>query len=106
MRAYDVVAWAIDGDIYCADCASEGAAPVFAENEADVPQHCGTCHEYIPGDLTDCGRGYVREAVADAIRRGDVAGVALTTWADLVLRWGVVERCQARAEWRKARGAR
>ena len=90
--------YAYNADIYCDDCGDEIRAELdaaghedegdtdgypqwFGDSEADCPQHCGGCHVFLENSLTSDGYDYAKEAVADAIRRGDDDSVALTEWA-------------------------
>ena len=53
MKAYDIVAWVVDGEIVCADCMNEHpderhfASPVFAGEEFDYYPTCEWCGEVI-----------------------------------------------------------
>lgn len=60
--------WTFDSDEYpkCCDVTSE----------ADCPQHCGGCGEFLKNDLTTDGEEYVRDTVRDS----DDDSVALTVW--------------------------
>lgn len=79
-------AYIFQGDIYCEDCADDIKAQranrrhcedsddypqgPYADGggEADCPNHCGNCGEFLENPLTDEGRRYVLYAVAG--RRG------------------------------------
>lgn len=71
--------------------------------EADTPQHCGSCGEFLENPLTDDGAAYVKEAAAPfmvegesweqtARRAEDSARLAsnpvLATWIRFYFAWG------------------
>lgn len=56
----------------------KGPEPV-SEHEADSPQHCDACGEFLENPLTCEGLDYVREAVTEGLKRGGKS-VAVTTW--------------------------
>lgn len=85
MNATDVIAYAIDAEIVCADCATRDEArdcsPAFCGEESDTPQHCARCECLIDGyTLTRDGRDYVAEKLADVNGRPEI----LAQWADLL----------------------
>lgn len=85
MNSTDVIAYAIDADIVCADCATADEArdcsPSFCGAEADTPQHCARCGCLIDGYcLTPDGRQYVALRLAE--REGD--SEVLAQWAELL----------------------
>lgn len=51
-------------------------------DEADCPQHCADCSEFLENGLTSEGYAYVREAIREhhATGRGDAA--ILRTWGE------------------------
>jgi hypothetical protein len=53
----------------------------YGGGEADSPQHCGTCGEFLENDLTSDGVAYIRDAVVEAIRSGRVSD-ALRVWVE------------------------
>lgn len=86
-------------DIYCDDCGKrlmaelpkpEGYGAVnessydsddypkgpFPIEEADTPEHCASCHEFLANPLTADGEVYVREFV----QRGDGNPEVLAEW--------------------------
>jgi hypothetical protein len=62
--------YSYDSDDYPKGPYSEGGG------EADCPNHCDMCHEFLENPLTSEGDNYVREAVAEfhATGHGLVAG--------------------------------
>lgn len=42
VKVYDIVGYAIDGDVFCDNCAKDGA-PVLAGDEFDYQPHCAAC---------------------------------------------------------------
>lgn len=75
-------AYIYNADIYCEDCAETIKATLTGPDtgdsddypqgpypdgggEADYPQHCGHCGEFLENSLTDNGANYVSEAVAN-----------------------------------------
>jgi|ETNvirnome_6_100_1030635.scaffolds.fasta_scaffold06265_5 hypothetical protein len=60
------------------ECTPIGAYP-DGGGEADTPQHCDTCREFLENPLTDDGREYVREAI-EQINDWDTATV--TIWRE------------------------
>lgn len=77
-------AYVYDADIYCEDCAPEGADGPYPDGggEADTPVHCGGCHCYLDAPLTGDGVEYAIDALESYLwdRRGDVE--VLKQWAD------------------------
>lgn len=90
--------YAYNADIYCDDCGGkireeldgEGFEDTgdtdeypqyFDDDESDCPQHCGDCHVFLENSLTSDGYEYAKQAVEEAVRRGDDDSVALTEWA-------------------------
>lgn len=73
-------AYIYDADIYCEDCARKARSEGIRMDgpypdgggEADCPQHCGDCHEFLENPLTTDGGDYVREAVEEATGDPDV----------------------------------
>lgn len=58
MKTYEVVGYALDGDVYCPDCIEdeerEEASPVFAGDEWEFPPPCcGNCGEVIECSLIE-----------------------------------------------------
>lgn len=98
MRAYIYKA-----DIYCEDCAKQIVAngralfwPTVMKDdseyypqgpysngggEADTPQHCGSCHEFLENPLTGDGYEYVAEAIGQRAYHGDGNKDVLWQWA-------------------------
>jgi len=88
--------YAYHADMYCDDCGRKIADDCDADGiedegdtegypqfdcssgEADCPQHCANCGEFLENELTDDGREYVLEAVTAG--RGDPA--VLAQWSD------------------------
>lgn len=85
-------------DLYCDECADairaelakpnldpwdSGEYPVdcTGTDEADSPQHCGECHKFLENDLTDDGRNYVAEMIAEWIATGRGSADVLLEWA-------------------------
>lgn len=64
--------WCEDSNYYPAGPYPDGGG------EADSPQHCDACREFLRNALTDDGRAYVRERMAD----GPADGIARTVWAE------------------------
>lgn len=78
-------AYIFQGDIYCEDCADDIKAQranrrhcedsddypqgpyLDGGGEADYPQHCGACGEFLCNPLTDHGRDYVLNAVREGV---------------------------------------
>lgn len=50
------------------------------DDEADSPQHCGDCGEFLENGLTADGVEYVRETVKRDIENGRLDSVAITIW--------------------------
>jgi hypothetical protein len=55
--------------------------------EADTPQHCGQCSDFLENDLTSEGRRYTAETIVRALAAVAETGKksaspALITWAD------------------------
>jgi hypothetical protein len=48
--------------------------------EADTPQHCDTCNEFLENPLTDDGREYVRAEIA--LYDGPLARPSMQHWAN------------------------
>lgn len=81
------------GDIYCEGCAVQYMDNCHKEDtgdsedypqqicdsgEADTPQHCGDCHEFLENPLTEEGWLYVQDSVKK--NRGDK--LVLKQWRD------------------------
>ena len=83
MYATDIQAWAYSAALFCCHCAeqaygkealSNGTArdgegntpsPVFVDSsEADSPQHCDSCGEFLENALTDDGVEFVADSIA------------------------------------------
>ncbi len=67
------MAYVIDGDIYCDDCATDATDDQRAiGGESDSPQHCGNCHCPLFEDfgLTSDGVKCVLDSVREQLRRG------------------------------------
>ena len=60
----------LDCEIYCDDCAPDGAEDIGDGGESDYPQNCAHCHEPLGNPLTTDGVQYVLEAIADSLRDG------------------------------------
>lgn len=99
-------AYIYQADILCHDCASgvmanlagvkqhDGQPMAVSEDsddypqgpypdgggEADCPQHCGECGEFLDNPLTTEGYEYVREALSDYVWRGDGDRDVLAAW--------------------------
>lgn len=92
--------YAYDAALHCPDCTRErfpgitdgnadeyrdgegnAPTPVYSwGDEADCPQHCDECGEFLRNALTRDGIEYVRDAIAaDRARGGD--STALMVWA-------------------------
>lgn len=87
MRCTDVIAYAVDCELVCADCASDAdkrdGYPVFADSEADSPNHCPGCRELILEALTSDGIDYVAGRILDHFadpKNGSVD--VLRAWAE------------------------
>jgi len=50
--------------------------------EADSPQHCDCCNEFLENPLTNDGYDAVREAITEDARAGRTDSIACTIWAD------------------------
>jgi hypothetical protein len=48
--------------------------------EADSPQHCDHCGEFLENPLTSEGEAFVRQAIANAPARAEQSGDCLETW--------------------------
>jgi len=61
-------AYVFEADLYCEDCAPEGAES-FPDGggEADTPHHCGTCMVPLENPLTGEGVNYVLEAISHTL---------------------------------------
>ena len=88
------MSYAYNADIYCDNCAEEikrlcgedtgdtDEYPQYVDNdEADCPQHCGDCGEFLENALTMDGYDYVKEAIMDDLKAGNDNSVAVTEWA-------------------------
>lgn len=80
MKACDVVGYARDGAIYCAECGESSWDPVFADSETDSPSSCDECGVLIPEQLTPDGVRYVREALYAWAAHGDGDPDVLRSW--------------------------
>jgi hypothetical protein len=90
-------------DIYCEDCGEELIAdlggrencPALVDSnawpdgahdegggEADHPQHCGACGQFLDNPLTPDGENYVIDAFRDYIDRGAGRLSVLREWRD------------------------
>lgn len=84
-------------DIWCADCAAPFRECLpsdmdsdrypqgpYAEGggEADTPQHCAGCGEFLENPLTRDGERYVREAIAEHEETGRGTLAILEMWRD------------------------
>lgn len=89
------------GALYCSDCGTQigeeseakgvednGDSDTFPQGpyddgggEADTPQHCGRCGEFLGNALTDDGYSYVIDEVQDALAHSRVNSVAVQQWA-------------------------
>lgn len=49
--------------------------------EADTPQHCDGCGKFLKNPLTDDGRAYVREALANHVNAGSGLKMVLDQWS-------------------------
>lgn len=107
MYAYNVA-------MYCDDCSYDimeelnyddsgdtDDYPQHVNNdEADCPQHCDGCGEFLGNSLTSDGADYVINAVRRDMEGGRFDSVACTVWRDYYSwldypEWGVCERCGA-----------
>jgi len=96
-------AWIYAADIYCEDCACDISDKLdvvrFSEvpklpyekhgddypqgpyadggGEADTPNHCGSCGEFLENSLTQDGENYVRDAMT-----GDGDATVLAQWRE------------------------
>jgi hypothetical protein len=116
--------------LYCEDCGEKiradltaaGKAPADPEDEysydsenfpkgperngggeADSPQHCDGCNLFLENPLTSEGVEYVREAVADAVRKGRSHCPSVDEWApfydiELPTRTKVILKLEAEIE--------
>jgi hypothetical protein len=50
--------------------------------EADTPQHCDGCGEFLENPLTEDGHLYVIEAIVEHLANGRGTASVLTEWAD------------------------
>lgn len=80
MKAWEPVGGVVDCDVYCAECAPDGADPIFPGTETDCPMHCVECEEMLDTALTPDGVAYVLDA-ADALRNSGVGR------RDIVAEW-------------------
>lgn len=66
MKSYDIVGYAIDGRVFCEDCAPSNADeymdPIFAGSEWDCAPSCDECL----CALDVCVIGYVHETIDDS----------------------------------------
>lgn len=100
MNCADVIAYVLDGELVCEDCATEEdrktGYPVFADSETDSPNHCPQCRALIPEGLTSDGDTYVAERIlehwadpkkgsAEVLREWALEYDVRDTIADLVL---------------------
>lgn len=92
------MAYIFQADIYCDECgaairdeyrangiADDGDSDTFPQGpypdgggEADCPQHCGNCHEFLENPLTSDGEEYVKQALIDATGDPEV----LAQWSE------------------------
>lgn len=97
--------YAYQAALWCASCAKEiianktaaGEAPEdpdneetfdsddfpkgpYFEGEADNPQYCDGCGEFLENDLTADGVTYVKERIEEALIAGNRASIAITEW--------------------------
>lgn len=99
-----VDAYIYQADIYCAECGRaieircendptartadrgdsdnwpQGPYP-YGGGEADSPQHCAACSEFLENALTAAGYQYVAEAIDMRAHHGDGAKPVLRQWA-------------------------
>lgn len=60
MKMYDIIGYAIDGEIYCLDCAedgntdndTDGASPIFAGDDSMNCPHCSSCGDSLFDECT------------------------------------------------------
>lgn len=68
----NIIGYAVDGDIYCAECLDrdgvdydnvhrDDIAALFSDHETDYPVHCGNCREFLGGVLTRDGLRWLKE---------------------------------------------
>ena len=72
----------LDRELYCEDCAPEGAESIPQPGESDTPQHCGECGELLDVDLTLRGRAYVCRQVIRYLTSGGKEGSK-----EVILEW-------------------
>ena len=90
MHAYDIIGYAVDASLVCADCATskerKQCSPVFADSETDCPSHCDRCHCLIEENLTADGMAYVAESALECALHGqgnpEVVQSWLSVWPD------------------------
>ena len=95
------MAYIYNADIYCDSCGAEivedceksgqcdegdsNEYPQWAGDgggEADCPQHCGNCGEFLENPLTQYGYEYVREAIAAFHASGRGRREIVKLWAN------------------------
>jgi hypothetical protein len=96
------------GDVYCADCAQGLKRDITAnrpynvgnedsenwpqgpyaegECEADTPQHCGACGEFLENPLTGDGVGYALQRILGAYDAADDSTWEKDSYSDHVAR--------------------
>ena len=101
--------------LWCDDCAnkimeeleSEDSADKYDEDsnhypqycagsdEADCPQHCDGCGEFLGNDLTSDGVDYVIQAYREDMESGRTDSVACTVWREFYdwIDWPVYGEC-------------
>lgn len=81
------VGWVIDGEVYCEDCAGDGAddeenGAMFSDSESDRPVTCSTCGILLPSNLTDDGYAYIRGILLSAPADDPWAGAIEQAWSN------------------------
>lgn len=62
------------------DCCPQGPYP-DGGGEADSPQHCDQCGEFLENPLTLDGEQYVKSAIQQAMQMGELDRSAYAVWA-------------------------
>lgn len=90
MKAYDVIAYELNGGIYCPVCLLElsvedqkAAFPMFCGEEVDSPIHCESCGDLIEDcSLTDKGCEYILRKILEAVTGTREVTETLNDWWD------------------------
>jgi hypothetical protein len=99
MNAADVIGWIWNDDYYCPACApsneeDEKAQAIFADSETDAFNHCCTCEELIPEQLTGDGQELVTDHFKEYLVRRSGRVSVLRQWHEATKNYDWEEREQ------------